>query len=266
MRMRHSVDRSCSNVRGLSIVELIVVAAVAGILAATVLPMLLRSRDTSLRARCAANLGQFSAAFYLYAQDWNGWWPSPGGLAGDWNYWAQTGSGGLEGYLRQRGVRSVWCCPRLTEWHSKYPARSYSMNSYLRTPSDIEYPSCVGIVRGINVGWISKARATVLLYEGVELTTGWENTSLYNYIYRCANWAYVRGYTDNVVHTKDPGKPGHGPLNNYLYCDGHIAARMPGRRTVAQLSTYREMSQWYVDKTHFEDVYQRHWSRLVPRD
>lgn len=266
MRLCRCTSGGCAGNRGLTIVEVLLVAAVVAILAAIILPLLARGREMTLRTRCAANLGQLGAAFYLYSQDWNGWWPCPGGLPYDWGYWSQTGRGGLEDYVRQRGVRSVWCCPRLTEWRSKYPARTYSMNSYLRTPCDREYPDCVRYVRGIHSEKLQEPRRTILVYEGVHLTTGWENTPLYHYIYRCANWIWVRGYADKVAYTTEPGRPAHGRCNNYLYCDGHIVARPPGEHTTAQLSTYREMYEWYVDKAQFESVYQRHWARLIGRD
>jgi prepilin-type processing-associated H-X9-DG protein len=256
----------CKPKAGLTIIEILLVTAITAVLTTIVLPLIIRGRELSYRAKCSANLGQFAAAFYLYSQDWDDFWPSPGGLAGDYAYWAQTGKGGLESYIKQRGPRSTWCCPYLTEWRSKYPARTYSMNSYLRTPADIEYPGCVSLMCGINTSRVGDPRRTILLYEGVQLTTGWENTPLYNYIYRCANWTWVRGYTDKVAYTVNPGKPAHGRFNNYLYCDGHIVARPPGKRTAAQLSTFREMYEWYVDKARYEDNYRRYWSRLIPRD
>lgn len=260
---------------GLTITELLLVISVLAILAAIILPALLRTRDTSYRAQCAGNLRQFAAAFLLYSQDWNGCWPCPGGLAGDWGYWAQTGDGGLQSYVRQRGMKSIWCCPLTREWNSRFPARTYSMNSYLRTPADVEYPSCVNVLRGVETRRITEPRRTILLYEGLQLTTGWETSPLHNYIYRCANWAWVRGYTGKVSCSIDPGRPWHGRLNNYLYCDGHVLARPPGRsaggvsatgRVIPEtLSTYGEMREWYVDKARYEEVFTEKWAGMIPR-
>ena len=254
---------------GITIVELMLVAVVLSILAAIIMPLFLRAKASSYRTQCAGNLRQLGIAFANYAGDWNGNWPSPGGRAGDWNYWAQSGSGGLESYVRQRGVNSVWCCPMQTQWHSRYPARTYSMNSYLREPPDIHYPTCVPILRGINIGSILEPHRTILLYEGLMLTTGWENTTLYEYIYRCANWQFVRGYSQSYKHfakTVLSEKPWHISVNNYLYCDGHIVARKPGYCTVGELSTYREMYQWYVSKKKFRYDYATIYSRKIPND
>jgi prepilin-type processing-associated H-X9-DG protein len=255
--------------RGITIVEVLLVAAVLAVLATMLLPVFVRGRELSHRARCAANLRQFAAAFTLYAQDCLGWWPSPGGLAGDYAYWAQTGNGGLQGYVRQRGLGSVWCCPHLDEWHGRFSPRSYSMNSYLRTPADVEYPGCINYLRGISIERICEPRRTILLYEGIPRSSDYADKAYTEdqvyYIYRCANWTWARGYYA-YAHTVNPMRPWHGTRNNYLYCDGHIVARPPGRRIPATLSTYKEMSEWYVDKAYFERIYQKNWSRLVPKE
>ena len=136
------------------------------------------------------------------------------------------------------------------------------MNSYLRTcrsssnpglvVADMEYPGCVGYLCGINVSRIREPRATILLFEGIPRTREFEDVAYSEdqifYIYRCANWTWVRGYPDKVGHTIQPEKPWHGRFNNYLYCDGHVIARTPGRKTTGSLSIYSEMYEWYVDK------------------
>lgn len=254
--------------QGITIVELMLVVVVFSILAAIILPLFSRAKATSYRTQCAGNLRQLGVAFTNYASDWNGSWPSPGGLAGDRNYWAQSGNGGLESYVRQRGVNSVWCCPMQEQWHSRYPARSYSMNSYLREPPDIHYPTCISNMRGVNIGGIFEPQRTILLYEGLMLTTGWENTSLYEYIYRCANWQFVRGFSVyNIPKTAASEKPWHGKVNNYLYCDGHIVSRPPGKKYSDTLySTYQEMYQWYVSKKRFHYEYATVISKIIPDD
>lgn len=257
------------NKAGITIIELMIVAVVLSVLAALIMPLFSLARIAAYRTRCAANLRQLGTAFTIYADNWNNCWPSPGGMAGNWNYWSQSGSGGLESYVKQRGVNSIWCCPNMESWHSRYPARTYSMNSYLREPSDIHYPSCVSILRGINAGKIVEPHRTILLYEGLMLTAGWENTTLYEYIYRCANWQFVRGFSQsykNFAKTAASEKPWHGKVNNYLYCDGHIVARKPGRCTSGELSTYKEMYQWYVSKERFRYEYATVFARTIRND
>lgn len=260
---------------GFSILELMLVMALLSILSAIILPLFSRARESCYRSKCVGNLRQFAAAFTLYAEDTNGWWPAPGGQMGDKSYWAQSGSGGLNPYIRQHGLDSIWCCPLLSGWHGKYPARSYSMNSFLRTARDgtmdIEYPLCTRILCGANISRLQLPGKTILLYEGIPKSNAAYQDAAYtedqvSYIYRCANWTWVRGYCTYIPFTIDPAHPWHGRNNNYLYCDGHIVARPPGRWTAPQCSTYREMYEWYVDKGHYERIFRDNWASIVPRD
>lgn len=241
--------------RGFSIVEILVAVAALAILAAILFPMFARMREAGYQTKCASNLMQLAAAFQTYSQDWDDCWPAPGGLAGDWTYWSQSGRGGLQGYIKQKGYKTIWCCPKMPEWKSYYEPRSYSMNSYLRDPGDVEYDpaggGCTRIIAGIRTTNITKMSETILVFEGLPLTVGWENDGYYIYIYRCCNWTGVKGYYPKLKYTIDPANPWHGKFNNYLYADGHLQARTPGRKTVGDLSTYKEMYQWYVDKALF---------------
>ncbi len=244
--------------RGFSLVEILVTVAAIAILAAILFPMLARMRAAGYQTKCASNMQQLAAAFQTYSQDWVDYWPCPGGKPGDWTYWAQTGQGGLEGYVKQRGNKSVWCCPRMPDWKSYYPPRTYTMNSYLREPADYEHSTdpyafdCTDIIKGIRMTNIPKMSSTILLFEGLPLTIGWETKGEFIYCWRCCNWTWAKGYYSKTAYTIDPTHPWHGNFNNYLYCDGHIQARPPGRRTVGELSTYKEMYQWYVDKAGFQ--------------
>lgn len=256
------------NRSGFSIVELLIVCAVLAILAQLLLPLFSQARRVACRTQCASNLRQFAGAFLSYSQDWNGYWPCPGGKYGSIAYWAQSGNGGLQSYLPQRGVKSVWCCPMVDDWNGKFSPRSYSMNSYLRTPADVEYKNgvndCTRIVKGLNTCLLTRATKTILIYEGSYLAN--DADYYLKYIYRCANWFYVRGYAENSTLVKEADHPWHGRYNNYLYCDGHVVARRPGRWTTAKYSTYSEMYEWYVDKAVYELNYHKYLERLIPRD
>lgn len=127
------------------------------------------------------------------------------------------------------------------------------MNSYLRNPADVEYPTCIYLLCGANANSIEEPGMTILLFEGLHLASGVEDSI--DYIYRCGNWTCVSGFMDGIAYTQNSGKPWHRKVNNYLYCDGHIKARTPGKKTVGTRSTWYEMREWYVSKSYFYSRY-----------
>jgi prepilin-type N-terminal cleavage/methylation domain-containing protein/prepilin-type processing-associated H-X9-DG protein len=234
---------------GFTLIELVMVVSVIAVLAGILLPVLRCARSQAEKIQCVSNLHQLGRAFGLYLSDWNGVYPAPGGKRGDYNYWSQSGSGGIVSYVGSSGgVGTVWCCPQLTEWHGRYPARTYSMNSYLRDPPDRDYDACIWIFKGCPENMIEDPRRTILLYEGLPVTPNWPDSL--DYIYRCGNWTCVRGwYTKDMpcLHTLNSWKPWHGDKNNYLYCDGHVRSFKPNKKP--NRPPYDATNEWWVRKT-----------------
>lgn len=61
--------------KGFTLIELLVVIAIIALLAGILLPALNGARRSALSVRCKANLQQWATAFFLYADDWNGFLP-----------------------------------------------------------------------------------------------------------------------------------------------------------------------------------------------
>ena len=234
---------------GFTLGELLVVIAIIALLAAILAPVLFRAREQGTQARCASNMRQLGQAFMLYVQDWNSYWPSPGGLVGNRNYWSQSAWGGLVPYIRSKGgIGTVWTCPLLKQWSGPYHARSYGMNSYMRNPPDIAYPSSINILKGMHDTMLENPRRTILLFEGIPILPAGMN-ELY-YIYRCGDWTCVRGWfpqTMPKVHTIGSWQPWHGERNNYLYCDGHLQAKRPDHHP--KHPPYDITNEWWVRKS-----------------
>src|SRR3712207_1141350 len=65
--------------RAFTLIELLVVIAIIAILAAILFPVFAQAREKARQATCQSNLKQIGTAFQMYATDYDGTFPSPGG-------------------------------------------------------------------------------------------------------------------------------------------------------------------------------------------
>lgn len=233
---------------GFTLVELLVVVAIVALLAALLFPVLMQGRRRARQAACQSNLHQLGRAFDLYTGDWDGVLPAPGGLYGERNYWDQGSFRGLDYYLKNRsGRESVWVCPELEEWNSRWDPRTYTMNTFLRDPPDVEpYTEAIKIPDGLALTAIPDPAGTLLLFEGTQNISNRANTG-FGYIYRDGDWTHARGYWRSPrAGYHRAHQPWHDTQNNYLFVDGHVKAQPPDPREPDRPRKSR--NQWHVIK------------------
>lgn len=62
--------------RGITLVELLVVITIISILASIVMPVYISSRESARKLTCLSNLRQIGIAFFMYIQEWDGYYPN----------------------------------------------------------------------------------------------------------------------------------------------------------------------------------------------
>jgi len=223
-RQAHA-SRFTPHANAFTLVELIVVCAVIAVLAALLLPALIRSKSSAQRIKCVSNLRQLGLAAQMY-------WDDNGGLAfryrgiatngGDlyWFGWLARGSEGVRAFdpaagalFSYLGGRGVEICPALNYALQQFKQKAtgaaygYGYNLYLSAPLNLPPRS---------ISKISRPAETTVLADAAQVNIWQPPASANNPMLE--EWYYV---DDNPVQPN--GHFRHSHQANAAFSDGHVA-------------------------------------------
>jgi len=198
-----------SPLRGLTLVELLVVIAIVAILVAILLPALSRAREKAKQTSCSSNLRQIGLALSMYREDWDGvnlearcdWSSDPPGRVA----WEEQLAPYIAGKEEATERMEVFRCPSFGPWRPACDLPNaghgfvggYGLNTYPGR-SGGGFPAEEGI-SGLPEGEVGDEVSTIAVYE-----------SLLCHWYEGHDWPYCQpAYR-------------HNEGTNLLFLDGHV--------------------------------------------
>ncbi|MBX3426933.1 MAG: DUF1559 domain-containing protein [Pirellulales bacterium] len=198
------------NPRAFTLVELLVVIAVIGSMAALLLPAVQSARETARSAVCKSQLRQIGIAMLRYCDAHDGelpdWWHS-GAVKGS-RSWIYTLAPFME------NVDAIRVCPQDARADDRLATRasSYAINNYLTTTG----PGAVRFLR--QVAATSRTVATMELADALPAEPLYEHT-------HSTEWFAPLNVLDGVVLqeiSREVQLDRHHRASHFLYLDGHV--------------------------------------------
>lgn len=201
-------------IHGFTLIELLVVIAIIAVLVAILLPVLRQAREKARQSVCMNNMKQLGLAILMYADDYDGWVVpslSDTNIANNAWDWTLVKGGYCPGASNLIG--GAW-----SMWYTQTVP-----NPLFQCPSDI-LPRGWGVPRSYSINrWVGgmipwneanlKFSKIPSPSETLLLAEQWDSLNVF-----CNNSCSLVWY---------PSGPYHGAVNNYLFCDGHVAACAP---------------------------------------
>ena len=207
---------------GFTLVELLVVITIITLLAALLLPVLGRSKQSAQSAKCGNNLRQFAQSAEMYWDDYNGETFAYGGIGtnnGDIYWFGWIGSGPEEtrpfdptqGALYPYMGAGVDFCPSFD-----YSSSQYKLKASVPT-CDYGYNAALGSLgeTPVNMKDIGRPSALALLADSAQVNTFEAPASVTHPMFE--EWYYI-----NQDASEPNGQFRHDQCANTVFCDGHL--------------------------------------------
>lgn len=188
--------RKCRLTSGFTLIELLVVIAIIAILAAILFPVFTTAKEKARISACCNNLKQIGTGVRMYAQDWNGTFPTTTlnpPPRGDTYYYLTNWAGRI--YPKYVPSIKVFRCPSAVSAYAPIPGTNDAWLTYLYAlaywtqPSQKQYQERIRESTKSNLWQVMDANA----------------------------WGYP-----NHGKVKESGTP--AAVNNILYIDGHVVS------------------------------------------
>jgi prepilin-type N-terminal cleavage/methylation domain-containing protein/prepilin-type processing-associated H-X9-DG protein len=257
---------------GFTLIELLVVIAIIAILAGVLFPVISSAKRSGYQTVCASNLRNFAGAFRMYADDWGGRYPLPGGKHPQnitsifWIHSAETGESVQESalfrYIRSQlkpgSNNNLWSCPLAAPIDPLYkntgfsPGQNYLMNDYIRAGHSGQgswNPNTPGFFCGLRADSCPSPSRVILLFEGVQDIRGFcaRHGSPF-YMNTEGGWKvnplFAKLKYKNIVQNYHSGR------SNFLFLDGHVKLLKPSE-TITQEALER-----------CKNTHARHWMEI----